>query len=205
MTRFEQISTVLALIGCAAAVIVVPEVRCAVGLDAPAECTEVLGAKPLLPTASFVGASTLKPVQDPRISRIKDRYDWIESNQHRFLFKDVPLTWAGADSATATVYVGDREIPKIRVRIYSGVERNSLLFYYTGSRLDFVHQVNTSLPTGTRYEQRFWFDGGLIRWRGPGNGLIAEAAPEFAQNSAYLTQLAPHLMSVARQALSPED
>jgi hypothetical protein len=193
----------LAVIGCAAAVFVVPEVRCAMGLDAPAECTDVLGAKPLLPTPSLMAASTLKPVQDPRISRIKDRYDWVEANQHRFLFKDVPLSWAGADSATATVYVADHEIPKIRVRIYSGPERNSLLFYYTGARLNFVHQVNTALPTGVRYEQRFWFHGeGLIRWRGPGNGLVAESAPEFAQNSAYLTQLAPHLMNVARQALA---
>ncbi len=205
MTRFEQVSTALALIGCAAAVVVVPEVRCAIGLDSAAECTDVLGAKPLLPTPALSAASTLKPVQDPRVSRIKDRYDWIESNQPRFQFKDVPLRWAGADSATATVYVTDRDIPKIRVRVYSGRERNSLLFYYTGERLDFVHQVSMTLPTGPRLEQRFWFDGGLIRWRGPGNGLIAESAPEFTQNSAYLTQLAPHLMSVARQALSRGD
>lgn len=191
----------LAVIGCAAAVIVIPEVRCATGLDSPVECTEGLGATPLLPTATGVPVSALARVQDSRVSRIKSRFDWIEANQPGFLYTEVPLGWRGADSATATVYTDGREIPKIRVRVYKGDERTSLLFYYTGGRMDFVHQVNRT-PGAARYEQRFYFDGGgLFRWLGPGNGVIQQGAAGYAENSAYLAQLGSHLLRLGREAL----
>lgn len=190
----------LALIGCAAALVVIPEVRCATGLDSPVECTEGLGARPLLPTTGGTPLSTLARVQDPRVTRISNRYGWIEANQPAFYFKEVPLGWSQADSATATVYVHEGEIPKIRVRVYTGRERNSLLFYYTAGRVDFVHQVNRT--DANRWEQRFYFDGGrLFRWLGPGNTVIQEGAHGFAENSAYLAQLGPHLLQIARQAL----
>lgn len=192
----------LALIGCAAAVVVIPEVRCATGLDSPLECTDGLGATPLLPTVTGAPASPLARVQDPRVSRISARFRWIEANQPTFYFKEVPLGWSGADSATATVYVHDGEIPKIRVRVYAGRERNSLLFYYTGGRMDFVHQVNRTVPDGGRYEQRFYFDSGsMFRWLGPGNVVIDEPARGFSENSTYLAHLGPHLLGLARQAV----
>lgn len=201
MTVFERTASLaLALIGCAAAVVMIPEVRCMTGLDGPAECTSQLTSKALLPAPA--GAATrLVPVQDPRITLIKQRFDRIEANQHAFVSQDVPLKWRGADSATATIYVNGDEIPKIRVRVYTGPERNSLLFYYAGGQLIFVHQVNTALPNGRRYEQRFWFDGGLLRWRGPNNRDIDGSAPEFSQNSSYLVRLGSHLMDLAAQTV----
>lgn len=201
MTQAEKISLALALIGCIAAVVVIPEVRCATGLDSPLECTEGLGATPLLPTLNGAPAGPLARVEDPRATSISTRFKWIEANQPGFLYQEVPLTWAGADSATATVYVNGGEIPKIRVRVYTGTERNSLLFYYTGSRMDFVHQVSKPSP-GKRYEQRFYFDRNrMFRWLGPGNAVIAEGSPGFAENSAYLAQLGPQLLNLAHQAL----
>jgi hypothetical protein len=201
MTQVEKFSLALAVIGCVAGVVVIPEVRCATGLDSPLECTEGLGATPLLPTLNGASPSPLARVQDPRVTSISTRFKWIEANQPGFLFQEVPLTWAGADSATATVYVDGGEIPKIRVRVYTGAERNSLLFYYTGSRLDFVHQVNKPSPD-KRYEQRFYFHRNrLFRWLGPGNAVIAEGSAGFAENSAYLAQLGPRLLDLAHQAL----
>lgn len=201
MTIFERtVSLAVAVIGCAAAVVMVPDVRCGLGLDDPVECMPQFAAKPRLPTTA--GTPTrLAPVQDPRVTRIRKRFEWIEANQYAFLSQDVPLGWKGADSATATIYVSGGEIPKIRARVYTGTERSSLLFYYASGQLIFVHQVNATLPSGPRYEQRFWFDGGLFRWRGPGNGLIDGGAPEFAQNSSYLTQLGTHLMELAVQTV----
>lgn len=191
---------VLAVVGCAAAVVVIPEVRCAIGLDSPLECTEAPGAALFLPEATGAPPAPLARVQDPRVTRISSRFKWIEANQPDFYFTDVPLGWRGADSASATVYVDGNEIPKIRLRIYDGPERTSLLFYYTGSRMDFVHQVNRH--AGTRYEQRFYFDRGrLFRWLGPGNAVIDQGARGYAENSAYLAQLGAHLMEVGHQAL----
>ncbi len=192
----------LAVIGCAAAVVVIPEFRCATGLDSPVECTEGLGASPLLPSVSGTPASALARVQDPRVSRISTRYKWIEANQPSFFFKDVPLGWRGADSAIATLYVSGSEVPKIRVRVYTGTERNTLLFYYTGERLDFVHQVNRPASNGARYEQRFYFDGGsMFRWLGPGNIVIEQGVRGYAENSGYLAHLGPHLLSLAHQVI----
>ncbi|HEU0302503.1 MAG TPA: hypothetical protein VFR37_23795 [Longimicrobium sp.] len=193
----------LALIACAAAVVMVPEVRCMAGLDSPVRCAD-LGATPLLPTVTGVPVSTLASVEDPRVVRIRSRFRWIEENQSGFLFQDVPLGWRGVDSATATVYVHQGEIPKIRVRLYSGARWNSLLFYYTAGSLDFVHQVNgLHVEGGPRdYEQRFYFDAGrMFQWLGPDDAAIPAGAPGFAENDAYLTRLAPHLLKLARQAV----
>lgn len=201
MTRTERaISMVVGVVGCVAAVVMVPEVRCMAGLDSPMECVDGLGAQPLLPTVGGPPLTALSRVQDPRVTRISTRFKWIEANQPSFYFRDVSLGWNGADSASATVYVHGDEIPKIRVRVYTGGVRNTLLFYYTAHRLDFVHQVN--LSSGDRWEQRFYFDGGrLFRWLGPGNAVIQEGQSGFAENSAYLSQLGPHLLDLGRQAV----
>lgn len=201
MTRIERfVSLGATLVAAAAAVWMVPEVRCHMGLDAASTCGAAADALPLLPKADSRLALNFVPTQDPRISRISHVYRSIEARHSRSRFAEVPFRWRGADSAKVAVYRGPSEVDKIRLRVYAGGERTSLLLYYSSGRMIFVHQVDGVIgSTGGRREQRFYFDEGrLIRWLGPANEPISDQSAEYRRNSTELDRLGAHLLSIAR-------
>ena len=198
MSPFERTLTLgLSIIGCAAAVIVIPEVRCAAGLDSAMECTDGFGAAPLLPGPSAGATLRLERGEDPRIGPIRERFQWIENHARRFARSPLPLQWGGADSASAIVYVEGGGIPKITARVWRGSERTVLKFYYDGPELVFIHQIVQTMPGETeQYQQRFYFERGrMFRWLGPTRTPISDGEPEFANNSRYLSTLGQHLLS----------
>ncbi len=202
MTRIERVLTLgAALIGCAATVWMVPEVRCHLGVDGGTACAPGGGMMPSLPQPQSRVAMHFVPAQDPRITRIRDVYRSIEAREAHSRFAEVPFGWRGADSANVAVYRGPSEVDKIRLRVYAGGERTSLLFYYSGGRMVFVHQVaRPAASAAGRREQRFYFDqGSLIRWLGPGNEPVSEQSPEYRRNSEHLDRLGTHLLSIARE------
>jgi hypothetical protein len=131
MTKFERVVGLSAtLIACAAAVIVVPEVRCTLGLDSGADCKlSVLQQHPLVATT---GLSPFRRSTDPRIREISDLFGWIESNTRYADTAHMELRSSGADRVDATVYRVESGIPKIRLRVYEGSKIMSYLFYYSG-------------------------------------------------------------------------
>jgi hypothetical protein len=199
MTPAERfVGMAVAVIGCAATVIMVPEVRCAMGMDSVLECTNSGDAATLTPP--LAAALRAAPREDRRIDPIRQRYSWIESSPAQLRrFEPVPLEWGGADSASIVVYSDPAGIAKITARIYSGNQRNVLKFYYSGTSLVFVHQVQQSLyPERNDYEQRFYFDSGqMFRWLTPEKSAVSDAAPEFARNSRQLVEIGNSLLSIA--------
>jgi hypothetical protein len=197
MTKAERILTMaVSLIGCAAAVIVVPEVRCAVGLDAAPQCGAGADVATLLPSTT----ATLRPTprEDRRIDPIRQRYNWIENGRNVTRHEPVALAWRGADSASVIVYTDPGGVAKITARVYNGLERNVLKFYYDGASLVFIHQVMQNLhPETNQFEQRFYFERGhMIRWLAPGGAVSAES-PEFRANSDQLMGLGTDLLQLA--------
>lgn len=187
----------VALIGCAATVIMVPEVRCAMGLDSALECGGAGITSLMPPTAATLRAT---PREDPRIDPIRKRYNWIEGTPAALQrFDPVPLGWGGADSASMIVFTDPAGVAKVTARVYTGNQRNVLKFYYSGSSLVFVHQVLQNLhPERNAYEQRFYFDGGqMFRWLAPDRMAVSEGAPDFAANSRQLSAIGQHLLAVA--------
>lgn len=199
MTRIERfLSLGATLVAAAATVWMVPEVRCHMGLDAASTCGSAADALPLLPKAESRLALSFVSTRDPRVLHIADVYRSIEARHEGATPADVPYASRNLGSATVALYRSGSGVEKIRLRQYTGSARISLLFYYSGDRLIFVHQVGAG-SAGGEVQQRFYFhDGALIRWLGPNKEPIAEHAPEFRRNSEYLLQRSAELLSFAR-------
>lgn len=200
MTAAERITLLTAVIGCVAAVVVIPEVRCAAGLDSGLECAD--GGSVATLTAPVSASLRATPREDSRIDPIRKRYRWIESRPAQLQgFEPVPLEWGGADSASIVVYADRAGVAKITARVYDGDQRNVLKFYYAGSSLVFVHQVQQRLyPERNELEQRFYFDRGrMFRWLAPDGAAVSEAAPEFAGSARQLAEIGSALVEVARK------
>ena len=198
MTAAERITLLTAVIGCVAAVVVIPEVRWDTGLDSGLTCTDTGAVATLAPPV----AAALRPTprEDSRIDPIRKRVRWIESGPAQLqAYEPVPLGWGGADSASVIVYTDPAGVAKVTARVYNGSRRNVLKFYYAGSSLVFVHQVQQSLyPDRNEFEQRFYFDGGrMFRWLAPG-GVVSETAPEFADSARQLAEIGGSLLEIAR-------
>lgn len=192
---------VLAVVSCVAALVVVPEVRCAVGL----EPDQRLRAWRCAPRQAVVGPIPLSAplteaasVEDA-IRGIRGEFDVIEKGLPGFAsFRD-EMPEVGGDSAYATVYVDGGEIRKIRSRVYQGGLRSSIQLYYAGGELFFAYQVVTGADGGTLDEQRFYFrDGRLIRWLDARRATVPPGAAGYAGHERRLTELARTLMERAR-------
>lgn len=197
MTKAERILTLaLSLIGCAAAVVVVPEVRCAVGLDDAPQCGAGADVASLLPSSSAALRPSVR--EDRRIDPIRQRYNWIENGGNVTRHEPVALAWRGADSASVIVYTDPGGIAKVTARVYNGRERNVLKFYYDGASLVFVHQVMQNLfPQSNQYEQRFYFERGhMIRWLAPAGAVSGESL-EYGAKSDQLMSLGMDLLRLA--------
>ena len=106
--------------------------------------------------------------------------------------------WTSADSAYATVYDYGGDIQKIRIRVYHGQLRSSLLFYYESGSLVFVHQVDGVIGSGSDTQQRFYFEGPrMIRWRDSNNALVAAHAPAFATLASGLLRISDNVFALA--------
>jgi hypothetical protein len=152
MSRVERLSIFIGLISCAAALAVVPEIRCSVGLSAP-ECPA--------PRSRAGDAQTPESAVIGRIRRDFNEIERLAADQDAWR---TDLSLAGTDSAYATFYPVRGDIRKVRVRSFrEDRARMSQLFYYTGRKLIFVHEVHSVAENGdwrqTR-EQRFYFDEG---------------------------------------------
>jgi len=158
-TRLVTLITVLtAIVSCIAAIVVVPEVRCALNLTTGGmECARK--GNVLLP--------------DDETSRIQRLYANVEAARSHNRYDSIRKAIIGlpGDSAYATIYRSGDEIPLIRARIFSGNDRTSLLAYYNGGALAFIYEVSSHLPAAMDPEefsqQRYYFaDDTLIRWIG---------------------------------------
>lgn len=197
------ITLIIAFVGCVAAVVVVPEVRCALGLPTETTCARHRSAAGL--------SSSLLPEErglETAIGRIRAVYDRVErertAGQYDSLRKDI--TGTDADSAYATIYLSRGAVPEIRERIYHGAVRTSVLMYFDAGELVFVHRASSRMPgTGDDAfdQQRFYFaDGALIQWlRGADKRKVPSGTPEYETWERNMGALGTRLLEGAR---SPE-
>ncbi|HEU4882873.1 MAG TPA: serine/threonine-protein kinase, partial [Longimicrobium sp.] len=136
----------------------------------------------ITPRTAAVGDAT-----EQQIDHIRAVYRGIENGGRIFRQRRMELgelarrEWEYTDSVYATVYDYGGDIQKIRVRVYRGNDRSSLLFYYDAGSLVFVHQVDRSIDSTTDAEARFYFEGPrMIRWRDYNNNIISSHQPGFA-------------------------
>lgn len=206
MTKFERVVGLSAtLIACAAAVVVVPEMRCKLGLDSGADCK--LSTFQQHPLVATTGLSPFRPSMDPRIREISDLFKWIEDNTRYADTAHVELRSSGADRVDATVYRLESGIPKIRLRVYEGSKIMSYLFYYSGEEMIFTHQVwkhsGVPSPGGNIWDQRFYFQNGeLLRWLTDGRKVVDESHPQFTTHSEKLPELSAQVRSLVLNEMS---
>lgn len=173
------ISALAGVVSCIAAALVVPEVRCAMGLPSniTAACPRrEASAQGIAPGFASVSAPTATPSGtvaadvEASVVRIRARFQQVEreqaTGQYDSLRKEV--SGLGGDSAYATIYLSAGQVPKIRARVYQGDVRTSYQAYYYGGRLVFLYRTASRLfasgPSELE-EQRFYFDGGMmVRW-----------------------------------------
>ena len=155
---------VVAVIGTAAALVVVPEIRCRLGLSAP-ECATNHGTSRDL---------------DAVVSTIVDHFNQVETGLARQRYNAVrkDLTGVQGDSAYLTVYLSGSDIPKVRERVFHDGVRTVWQAYYRQNQLVFIYRTD-SRSQGSGWvdidQQRYYFDRGqLVRWR---RGLEARSIP----------------------------
>jgi serine/threonine protein kinase len=141
---------------------------------------------------------------EEQIRRIRAAYQGIENGGRILRRRRMELgglarrEWPSADSAYATVYDHGGDIQKIRVRVYDGSLRSSLLFYYQAGSLVFVHQVDGVTGSASDAQERFYFDGPrMIRWRDSNNTLVPSYEPGFATQASGLLRMSDNLFALA--------
>jgi len=205
------IALLLAFVSSVAAVLVVPEVRCAIGLE-----TTLRQCGPRTASAQGVENQFASPGGGPvatgeqaaaaaAVLRIRARFQQVEGDVEagRLDASRKEISGLAGDSAYATIYQSDGEIPKVRARIFANGSRTAYQAYYDGGRLFFLfYTVDRLLPSGPQRleEQRFYFDDGrMIRWLAPG-GEVSSASSEYAQAEQRMRSLAARLLDGARSA-----
>jgi hypothetical protein len=195
------ITLITAVVGCVAAVVVVPEVRCMLGLPtSETVCVRHQRAPGL--------SSSLLPErsgEEAAVDRVKALYRRVEREHHTGRYDSIrkEITGTRGDSAYATIYFSRGGVPKIRARIFRGNERTSILTYYDGGDLVFVHRKSSHLPvTGDEAfdEQRFYFAGGrMIRWlRGTDARNVASGADGYDNFEKTMGEVGNLLLEGAR-------
>lgn len=209
----------MAVIGCVAAVVVVPEVRCALGMDegrvlSGGRCRAQshvapgigLGFMPVSPPGALaqMGPGSLADRADEAmLDRIRREYRAIENRREWLHTWRQEIEGSGAESAYANIWSENGSIRLIRGRFHTSGHRHALLLYYSHGELFFAHQVlNRIGPAGeatTLDEQRFYFhDGKLVRWLDGNRAGVPVTAAEFAENESRLRDLGARFMQGAR-------
>ena len=205
---FAIVSLILGVVSCAAAIIVVPEVRCVFGLatSLPGDCrdrgaTDPGGAGSFMePRGATKGAASV----DDDVRQIKSRFDQVERDQQTGRLDSLrkEVDGLGGDSAYATVYFSAGDIPKVRARVYEGDVRTSYQAYFEGATLVFVYRtVNQLLPTGPSEleQQRFYFtDGRLVRWLDATHREVPSGSGRYEDAEERVRALADRLLQGAR-------
>lgn len=229
MNGLSRITAILsfgmAVIGCVAAIVVVPEVRCALGMEEGkvlrgGRCQAQLagggpalgfGFLPVAPPGALaqMGPGSLADRADEMtLQRIRREYRAIESRREWLQTWRQEIEGSGAESAYANVWSEDGAIRLIRGRFHRNGHRQSLLMYYKHGELFFVHQVVKRIgPDGeetTLDEQRFYFDDGkLVRWLDGNRAGVPVSTAEYAENERRLRELAATFMRAARSPDRP--
>jgi hypothetical protein len=180
---------ILAIVGTAAALVVVPEVRCRLGLSAP-ECAVDHGTS-----------------RDPDavIDAIASHFERVESELGRQRYNAVrkDLTGVSGDSAYLTVYLSGSDIPKVRERVFHGGVRTVWQAYYRQNQLVFIYRTD-SRNQGSGWvdfdQQRYYFDHGkLVRWlRGMDKRPIPRTSSEYLLAERTMGDLGTQLIEGAR-------
>jgi len=213
------VSFATAVIGCVAAIVVVPEVRCALGMDegkvlrdgrcqAPVQAGSTLGFGflPVSPPGALaqMGPGSLADRADEMtLQRIRREYKAIESRREWLQTWRQEIEGSGAESAYANVWSEDGAIRLIRGRFHRNGHRQALLLYYEHGELFFVHQLVKRIGPGgeetTLDEQRFYFDRGkLVRWLDGNRAGVPVSTDEYAENERRLLELGATFMRAAR-------
>ncbi|MBV9107895.1 MAG: hypothetical protein JO306_00635 [Gemmatimonadetes bacterium] len=206
------ISALAGIVSCIAAALVVPEVRCAIGLTSniaqacPRREASSQGVAPgFAPGAPALSApSGMTPADvDASVLRIRARFQEVEremaAGQYDSLRKEV--TGLGGDSAYATIYVAAGQVPKIRARVYQGDVRTSYQAWYDGGRLVFLYRTASRLlPSGPSEfeEQRFYFDGGtMVRWLDAARRDVPAGSAEYVDAEQTIRRVGDGLIAGA--------
>jgi hypothetical protein len=209
----------MAVIGCVAAVVVVPEVRCALGMEEgqvlrEGRCRKESAAGPalgfgFLPVSPPGAMSLMQPgsladhADEMMLRRIRREYQEIESRREWLQTWRQEIEGSGAESAYANIWSEDGAIRLIRGRFHRDGHRQAVLLYYRHGELFFVHQLLKRIGPGgeetTLDEQRFYFaDGKLVRWLDGNRAGVPASTAEYAENERRLRELAAALMRGAR-------
>lgn len=138
---------------------------------------------------------------EAQIGYIRGVYQRIENGgaafyQWRVELEEMRREWPAADSVYATVYQDGGTIHKIRMRVFQGQTRTSLLFYYDPGGLVFVHEVRQVPEFGAPQEQRFYFEGRtLIRWRDTNNVIVLPSGSVYATRAEALLRTSDALLA----------
>lgn len=153
------------------------------------------------PRTAEVGEAT-----EDQINHIRAVYRNIENGGPTFRQRRMDLgsfarqEWSYADSVYATVYDNGGDIQKIRVRVFNGNHRSSLLFYYEARSMVFVHEVDGTIGSATNSEQRYYFDGPrMIRWRNYNNVLMPSSVPGFGTQANTMLRISDNVFALASQ------
>lgn len=209
---FAMIMLVLAFVSCVAAVLVVPEVRCFVGLETSLqrECRSRRASAQDV-ASRFMAPAGVPAAADERaavaavVDRIRARFQQVESDIEagRLPFIRKEISGVRGDSVYATIYLSGEEIAKVRERIFESGSRTAYQAYYDRGQLVFVFRtVDRLLPSGPQRleEQRYYFDGGqMVRWLAPG-GEMSPATAEYVDAEQRIRALGAALLNGARSA-----
>ncbi|HYH81709.1 MAG TPA: hypothetical protein VEX86_18025 [Longimicrobium sp.] len=208
---FTLAALILAFVSCVAALLVVPEVRCMVGLDPSLLAQDArCKARPAAGTGiaaswrSGGGSQPLDVSAEARVIHIRTRFNDVEQAMESGLYGSVrkEITGISGDSAYATIYVGDGEIPKIRARVYSGDRRTSMQAYYEGGELLFVYRtVARILPSGPSdiEQERYYFGPeGMIRWLDTRREPVSPSSDRFRDRGREVAAFASTLLGGSR-------
>ena len=206
------ITLVLAFVSCVAAVLVVPEFRCAVGLETsiPRQCgprkasAQDVASQFTTPRYGSAAASERAAVESA-VLRIRARFQQVERDVEagRLGSGRKEIVGMPGDSAYATVYFAAAEIPKVRARIFENGNRTAYQAYYEGGELVFMFRtVDRLLPSGPQRleEQRYYFDHGrMVRWLSPG-GEVPGGSAEYVAAERQVRALGAALLAGAHSS-----
>jgi serine/threonine protein kinase len=153
-----------------------------------------------------LAATTINPAREAtegEINYIRRIYQQIENGGQTFgqrrveLGRLARLEWPSADSVYASVYDGGYGTQKVRVRVFQGEDRTSLLFYYDAGNLVFVHDVHRPYGASSNNEQRYYFlNRALIRWRDMSNSIVP-LSPAYDERAARLLRISDAVLAEA--------
>lgn len=210
---FALITLALAFVSCVAAMLVVPEVRCFVGLETSLhrECrSRQASAQGVAP--GFAEGSGVSAAADERarvaavVDGIRVRFQQIESNVEagRLPSTRKEISGVRGDSAYATLYFSGDAVVKVRARIFENGSRTSYQAFYDGGQLYFMFRtVDRLLPSDSLRleEQRYYFDGGrMVRWLSTPGGTHSPAEAEYVDAEQRIRALGATLLDGARTA-----